>query len=196
MVTGARLFDLDGTLWDSYAFYSTIASEDGTTTSDAARAALLAGENVVALMRRLGLTRSAFRASLARHTEAVVPTLGMATVLDELQRRGNRLAVVTNVAGWIAEPVLHQLGFSDLFPVVVHAGSGAGKKPSPEPILAALDRLGTTDAFPAHVYIGDMEDDHRAAARAGIQFAWAKWGYGDPPSGVTVLRRPSDILRL
>jgi phosphoglycolate phosphatase len=100
------------------------------------------------------------------------------------------------LAGWIAEPVLDHLGVADLFPVVVHAGSGAGRKPSGQPIRAALDALGVNAASPAHVYIGDAVDDYRAATSAGIGFAWASWGYGAAPDGVRVMRHPSEILTL
>lgn len=196
MAAGARLFDLDGTLWDSYAFYSAIASEQGTITAEVARAALLGGENIVALMRRLALPRTRLSALLERPSPPVVPQAGMAEVLDELRRRGHPLAVVTNLAGWIAEPIVHHLGFSDVFRVVIHAGSRAGEKPNPQPILSALGRLGISDVSAAHAYIGDMEADHLAAARAGVRFAWATWGYGDAPAGVAVLRRPADILEL
>lgn len=196
MAGGARLFDLDGTLWDSYEFYSAIASEQRTITAEAARAALLGGENIVALMGRLGVPRTRFSALLERSSPPIVPQAGMAEVLDELRRRGHPLAIVTNLAGWIAEPIVHHLGLSDVFRVVIHAGSRVGRKPNPQPILSALGRLGISDVSAADAYIGDMEADHLAAARAGVRFVWATWGYGDAPAGVTALRSPADILEL
>jgi len=41
VAAGARLFDLDGTLWDSFAFYSAIVSRGGAITAEAASAEAL-----------------------------------------------------------------------------------------------------------------------------------------------------------
>ena len=188
MAAGARLFDLDGTLWDSFAFYSAIVSRGGAITAEAASAALLDGENVVSLMRRLGLPRNTLSGSLARSSAVVVPHDGMVAVLHELRERGHPLAVVTSLPGTFAHRILQQLGLADLFPVVIHAGSRAGRKPNPQPILAALMGLAVS-ASQAHVYIGDTDVDLEAANRAGVRFAWASWGYGDMSTNAAVLLR-------
>lgn len=195
MAPGARLFDLDGTLWDSFAFYGAVAAEQGTITAEAARDALIAGENVVTLMDRLGLGRRALASALARSTSVVMPHDGMAAVLEKLAARGHPLGVVTNLSGSIALPVIERLGLAERFGVVVHAGSGAGRKPSQRPILAALTELGMV-ASASHVYVGDHLADQEAAEAAGLRFAWAGWGYGTPPRGTAVLRDPAAILEL
>lgn len=195
MASGARLFDLDGTLWDSFTFYAAIAAEGGAITAETAREALISGESVMKLIARLGLRRSVMASALERSTAAVAPHEGMVAVLDKLASRGHPLGVVTNLSGSIALPVLERLGLADRFGVVVHAGSGAGHKPSPGPILAALARFGAV-AGPTHAYIGDHRGDQEAADAAGVRFAWAGWGYGTPRAGAVIVRRPADILDL
>ena len=43
-------------------------------------------------------------------------------------------------------------------------------KPAPEPLLAALDRLGVSPE--AAVFVGDTETDATTAAEAGVSFRW------------------------
>lgn len=60
---------------------------------------------------------------------------------------------------------------------MVTADDTTAHKPSPAPILKALDRLGA-DRRPA-VYVGDMSTDLAAARAAGIRFAGAEYGASD-----------------
>jgi phosphoglycolate phosphatase-like HAD superfamily hydrolase len=56
-------------------------------------------------------------------------------------------------------------------------------KPAPDHLLMAIAR---TNVDPAEtVYIGDMDVDHQAAMRAGVDYMHAAWGYGNIPDNRT-----------
>jgi phosphoglycolate phosphatase-like HAD superfamily hydrolase len=194
VASGARLFDLDGTLWDSFTFYASVAAESGAITAQAAREALAGGENVMKLVDRLGVPRRALVTALGRST-TLAPHGGLDDAIAHLAARGHPLGVVTNLSGTLAVPILERLNLDRYFAVLVHAGSGAGRKPDPRPILVALERLGAQPG-PAHIYVGDHHGDQTAADSAGIRFAWAGWGYGAPRPDATLLNAPEDLLAL
>jgi phosphoglycolate phosphatase-like HAD superfamily hydrolase len=50
-------------------------------------------------------------------------------------------------------------------------------KPKPDQLLRAAIEVGA-DPYNS-LYVGDMEVDRQAAKRAGFQYIYAKWGYGD-----------------
>jgi phosphoglycolate phosphatase-like HAD superfamily hydrolase len=191
----ARLFDLDGTLWDSYPWYAAVIGQSGRMSESDALALLRAGDSIVTMIRRLGLPHNTIERALGDGIGQVVGVRGVGDALDGLRLGGGLMGVVTSLPGRIAEPALQRLGFAEMFRVVIHAGSGAGSKPSPRPLLTALRDLGV-DIAPTHWYVGDTERDAIAASRAGISFAWVSWGYGTPPPDATVLHQPADILDL
>jgi phosphoglycolate phosphatase len=49
-------------------------------------------------------------------------------------------------------------------------------KPAPDHILYAIKQLNINASDV--IYIGDMVVDYEAAKRAGVDFAFASWGYG------------------
>jgi phosphoglycolate phosphatase-like HAD superfamily hydrolase len=191
----ARLFDLDGTLWDSFPFYASVLAPTLVMTEEEAINALRSGEPIVRLMRRVGLPRTAVEGALVSGSGLVVPWAGVRETIDELRRRNHPLGVVTALPGSIASAALQRLGLADNLPVVIHAGSGVPPKPSPAPLFAALAQLGVTQSSD-DLYVGDAPTDATAARRARMRFAWASWGYGAKPDGVTVLEAPAKVLDL
>lgn len=195
MASGSRLFDLDGTLWDSFPFYATLLGRAGSIAETDVIDALRQGESIVNLIGRVGVARDVVSRALRDGDGTVAAWHGTAEMLEGLTRRGHPLAVVTGLPGSIALPALERLGFAELVAVVIHAGSRVGSKPSAAPLVAALSRLSVGPSR-ADWYVGDTERDATAASRAGMNFAWASWGYGDQPVGARVLATPPDILDL
>ncbi|AHE98394.1 phosphoglycolate phosphatase [Thioalkalivibrio paradoxus] len=112
---------------------------------------------------------------LCRHT-ALFP--GMAEVLDELERLGLRVGVVTNKPAWLTEPLLDALGLSARLASIVSGDTLPQRKPAPEPMWLAARQSG---AEPGEmVYIGDAERDIAAGRAAGMHTLIAGWGYIDP----------------
>lgn len=130
------------------------------------------------------LERRWYVAGLAR----AGPRPGLPALLDDLARRGLRLALVTDHP---AEAKLEALGLAGRFQVVV-VGEALGKlKPAPEPLLAACRELGVEPAQLLHV--GDRaETDGESARRAGCAVHLVSpsgpidlGGVLEPPGGAT-----------
>jgi phosphoglycolate phosphatase len=110
------------------------------------------------------------------------PYPGVVETLDALAARGVRLAVVTNKFEDFARGVLTELDLIDRFECVI-GGDSLGKdadgkyraKPSPDPILSALERCGGGRM----IYIGDSSYDRDAARAADVPFIAASYGYCD-----------------
>ncbi|HII38992.1 TPA: HAD-IA family hydrolase [Candidatus Micrarchaeota archaeon] len=94
---------------------------------------------------------------------------GAKETLEKLRKQGIKTAIVTNGRKEYAESVLSYFKLEGLFDLVVSADDVAHVKPSPEPLLHALDhfKLKPWDAL----YLGDTELDARAAKAAKVHFA-------------------------
>ena len=92
-----------------------------------------------------------------------VPYPGIPELLQRLQQAGFRMAIVSNKA----DPAV-QL-------VAVGESPACSKKPAPDMVLAALQRLGSTadDA----IYLGDSEVDLQTARNSGLPCATVGWGF-------------------
>ncbi len=102
---------------------------------------------------------------------------GTAELLAEIHASGATVAVVTSKRLASAANTLEAAGLTDLLPLVVTLEDTALHKPSPEPLLLALDRLG---ARPEEaVYIGDAVVDVLAARAAGMAVVAVTWGAGE-----------------
>jgi pyrophosphatase PpaX len=103
------------------------------------------------------------------------PCAGILDALGALRAEGRELGVVTakrRATLALAFEVLPQL--RRYFDVTVGAEDTERHKPHPEPLLAALERLGS-DAADA-VYVGDSPFDVQAAKAAGMASVAVTWG--------------------
>jgi phosphoglycolate phosphatase len=100
---------------------------------------------------------------------------GAGAVLAALAGAGLRLGVCTNKPGGAATAILDALGLSTHLSIVVGGDAGPAKKPAPDLLLHAVDRLGArpTDA----VMVGDSGADVAAARAAGMAVVVVDWGY-------------------
>jgi 2-phosphoglycolate phosphatase len=136
-----------------------------------------------------------YRAAIAVET-ALFP--GMAEVLAYLEANVIHWGVVTNKPGWLTEPLLRAL---DLWPraaCVVSGDTLARRKPDPEPLWYACERMGVPPE--RSLYIGDAERDVQAGNRAGLITLVAGFGYlgvEDRPEDWGAdgfLERPTDLF--
>ena len=172
------LFDLDGTLLDSY--------EPITESLNAARAAFGLGaftrEEVVRMVghgleqlmaQALGQSNVAEGVRIFRERYQIVSLPksrllpGVEPTVKELSRRGYRMAVVTNKPAVFSRRILQHLSVSDLFPVL-YGPDLAPAKPNPEMIFRCLQDF-TCEPREA-VLVGDMLVDQETARNAGIPF--------------------------
>jgi len=156
---------------------------EALTWADATEAGQVAGEQI----------ESALRDYLARYLERCAeesaPMAGAAMLLGALRARGVRLACVTNKPIAIARRVLAELLPDAGFGCVLGGDSGAGVKPAPEPLLAAMRNLGAAPADT--LMIGDSRHDVHAARAAGVRVVCVAGGYNH---GEDIRRESPDLV--
>lgn len=109
-----------------------------------------------------------------RHDSMMKEYPGVRETLDELIRRGYRLAVVTSRRRFSSERSIELYGFGHYFDLLVAMDDVPEHKPLPRPILEALGGLG---AYPEEaIYVGDSPHDMAAGHAAGVVTAAALWG--------------------
>lgn len=188
----AALFDLDGTLLDTAP---DLAAAGNRMLGDIGRAALaearirdFIGKGIVNLVRQCleatgGGAEAEFERALAvfeRHylagiADATQPYPGVVDGLEALQAHGIALGCVTNKAGRFTELVLERTGLRDYFGVVVSGDTVARKKPHPDPLLHAAEKLG---AEPREtLMVGDSLNDVKSARAAGCPVVVVPYGY-------------------
>ena len=101
---------------------------------------------------------------------------GVAETLQELRRRGCRMAMVTNKTEFLSRKLLAVIGIDNYFEQILGADSLPFRKPSPEPILKVL-RDGAVPADRA-VMVGDSINDIAAGKKAGLITVACTFGYG------------------
>lgn len=195
----AVLFDLDGTLIDSAADLCAALNEllgrSGLPPVGVDDAKTMIGHGVRRLVERgfVFAGRSLSEAELdAEHktmvdeiygkhlTEFTTLVPGTAETVRRLHGQGRKLAVVTNKPDRFTRPVLDHFGLTPFFDVLIGADSGIEKKPAPDMLLAALDRMGVAPADA--VMVGDSVSDAASAHAAGVKSVLLEGGYTDIPA--------------
>jgi beta-phosphoglucomutase len=188
-MTGAVLWDLDGTLVDSagehwQAWLETVEADGLTVTREQFRKtfgqrndAILAGwfGDAVAAERR----RAIGHAKEARYRELVaagglVPLPGAAEWVRRLDGAGWRQAVASSAPRLNVEVVVRALGLAAHFGALVAAEDVEHGKPAPDVFLAAARRLAVPPS--RCVVVEDASAGIEAARRAGM----ASIGVGPP----------------
>lgn len=136
-----------------------------------------------------------YRERLSQKTR---PFPGIDELLAEIEARGLRWGVVTNKPGWLARPLLEQLGYAERAACIITGDCRALHKPNPHPIFEACRQL---MLLPAEcVMVGDDQRDIEAARRAGTPALAALFGYIGPDARVAdwkadgIIEHPLEIL--
>lgn len=191
----AVLIDLDGTLVDSAPDIVTAANrmlgELGAPPLPFETVSGFIGKGVPNLVRRTiqsspeaaSVSEAEAQAIFYRHYEQsngrfgkVFP--GVVQGLDILERRGYRLACVTNKPLAYTLPLLELMGLSSYFKAVVAGDSLLQMKPHPAPLFDACLQLGLSPKN--GVLVGDSEVDVAAARAAGMPVYIVRYGYPGP----------------
>ena len=105
------------------------------------------------------------------------PYPGIEDLLLSLRARGVKTGIISNKPDSAVQP-LYETFFSDTMDIAVGEREGIRRKPAPDTVLAAMERLG---AKPEQtLYVGDTEVDLETARRAGVDCAAVTWGFRDP----------------
>jgi phosphoglycolate phosphatase len=111
--------------------------------------------------------------------EASRPFEGLEAALDDLARRGFRLAVCTNKLEWLSKRRLDRLQLSRRFAAICGADTFGVSKPDPailqQTVLRAGGKLAST------IMVGDAGTDIGVARRAGVPVIGVSFGYTDIP---------------
>jgi pyrophosphatase PpaX len=178
------LFDLDGTVVDSGEII--LASMRHATRTVLAREipaeellAAVGGPRFEQVMHELDPVRGEELLRVYReHNEPLHAELrccpGMEDALLRLRDEGRRLGLVTAKRRRMVELAFQALQLAEIFDVVVCGEDTKRHKPDPEPILLALERLGSRAEDAA--YVGDSPFDIAAARAAGVYAVAVGWG--------------------
>jgi pyrophosphatase PpaX len=178
------LFDLDGTLIDSgpiilASFRHATSTVLGRDYSDAELLAAVGGSTLDEQMRRFDPERVEELVCCYRaHNEPAHATLEafvwIEPLLGRLHGEGRRLGIVTAKRRATVELAFARCALERWFDVVVASDDTTRHKPHPEPILRALELLGSRPEEAA--YVGDSPFDVRAAKAAGVYAIASAWG--------------------
>ena len=196
------LFDLDGTVVDSgkiilASFRHATRTVLGRELPDEILMRGVGGSSLLEQMRVLDAERAEELADVYRvrnqalHAE-LEPCPGVPEALARLKAEGRRLGIVTAKRREVAALSLSRLPANGVtFDVVVGADETALHKPHPEPILFALEALGTAPEQAA--YVGDSPFDVGAAKAAGTFAVAVTWG-GMHPLEATLAEGPDAVV--
>ena len=206
------IFDLDGTLLSSLADlaascnYALRTNGMPERTLDEVRR--FVGNGVKKLMERATLdglqnplfdkTLADFRQHYMKHNlDTTCPYEGVMPMLEELQRRGKKVAVVSNKFYAATQELCHHF-FGDLVTVAIGEREDIRKKPAPDTVIEALRQLNATAE--ESVYIGDSDVDIDTARNAGMPCISVLWGFRDKEfliehGATTLVATPQEILK-
>ncbi|MCR5208983.1 MAG: HAD family hydrolase [Lachnospiraceae bacterium] len=102
------------------------------------------------------------------------PYEGIPELLAEYDRRGYKLAIVSNKID-SAVKELNERFFYPSVKVAIGERKGIKRKPAPDTVFEALKELGS--APEEAVYIGDSEVDYMTAKNAGLPCISVLWGF-------------------
>lgn len=191
------IFDMDGTLADSFPFFISVqnqlAERHGFKAIAADEVAVVRHWTPQQLMRHVGLPKwklpfvaRSFMELMKESAASIKPFDDIDEVLRDLREGGLLLALVTSNSEENARKVLGAEIFGR-FAFVDGGASMFGKKPR---IRRALKACSVPAA--RAIYIGDQSVDGEAAGKAGVAFGAVSWGYGSPESLVAC--RPAEVF--
>ena len=207
------IFDIDGTLIDTIDMYmpamiDTLAQHGhpvapdkveqtkhdlfGITGRDALRLAGISEEEIPEMLKDW------FDLAYQRADRAKVIE-GIPEMLNTLANREDaKIAIATSkLADEYQEYFVNKYDFAKLFKVAITSADTKKHKPAPDPILAAMDKMGADPA--TTVYVGDTINDMKAAHAAGAKFAGALYSSANPDSSKDAdfpLMKPADLLKI
>jgi phosphoglycolate phosphatase len=207
----AVLFDLDGTLVDSYTALTEAVNHarrtHGLHELSSARIRELVGEGVERLLQRAfertELSSSILQAFESRYDDiCCAESRVLAEVeitLHQLSELGVRMAVCTNKPTVFSKKILDFLGLSRHFQAIVGPDVAGARKPEARHLAVTLESVGCPRE--EALFVGDMPLDVRAARNSGIDVAVVATGSStkeqltasDPDH---FLERFSDLLKI
>lgn len=184
------LFDLDGTVLDTYApILESMRYATKTVFGEAlpdSKLVSMVGQPLVTQMQAFAAERgcgSEIADELTRVyreynerdlDEKSFPFPGIPEAIASLKNAGFTVGVVTSKRAVLATKSLKAHGLFDAFACVNGAEDSAAHKPDPDPLLTAAKKLGVSPD--RCVYVGDSPYDLQAAHAANMPCGGVTWG--------------------
>jgi len=122
---------------------------------------------------------------------------GIDELLKTLEDKEIFWGIVTNKPGWLTDPLMEQMGYTNRAATIVSGDTTVERKPHPEPLFYACREI---NCEPSEcLYIGDAERDIIAGNAAGMITLTALFGYiesGDTPENWganAMIKHPKDV---
>ncbi len=181
------LFDLDGTLANTVGLIlscyrhtmrthrgAPLPDEDwirgmGTPLREQMRAFARSPEELEAMLLTYGTYQR------AHHDAMVGPYPQVVALLEALEAARVPRALVTSRRPELTQRTLRRCGIERHFDVIVTPDDVTHAKPHPEPVLVALERLGSPPRTRV-LFVGDSPHDIESGRAAGVRTAGALWG--------------------
>lgn len=207
------IFDLDGTLLDTLQDIADCANwtmaAHGYPTHETSSYRLRVGEGVRTLILRslpedrrdpatidrcVAVYRDEYSRNWDLHTR---PYAGVCDMLDELTRRGARMAVLSNKPDEFTHRCVSKFLPRWNFDVVLGATAHFPHKPDPASALEVARRMNVEPG--SIVYLGDSAIDMLTAVAAGMYPVGALWGFRDraeleSAGAKALISRPVELL--
>lgn len=173
----AILFDLDGTLVDSFGpirdSVNHVRATHGLPPITLETVKACVGNGLVRLLE-LTVPDGEPRRNAAQFTQHHETVLAAGTrmlpdvraTLEALSARGIKLGLCSNKPLALSQKVLSVLGLDSIFSIVLGPESVPNRKPAPDMLLCAAKLLGESPA--RMLYVGDMSLDVQTARAAGV----------------------------
>ena len=177
----AVLFDLDGTLVDSYTALAEAVNyarrQHGLHELSGARIRDFVGDGLDKLLQRAfesdRVPQSVRVAFESRYDEICCEEskvlADVEATLDELSKRDVAMAVCTNKPTSFSRKILEFLGLARHFRAIVGPDLAGARKPEAQHLLCTLESTGAEAA--EALFVGDMPIDVHAARNSGIDVA-------------------------
>lgn len=123
---------------------------------------------------------------------------GIMDLLEQLSKEGYKIAIVSNKFDAAVKNLNHAY-FGKYIKIAIGESIDVLKKPAPDTVFKALEKLGSIAA--RAVYVGDSEVDAETSKNAGITFVGVSWGFRDrevlEKIGVPyIIDKPLELLKI
>lgn len=196
-MSGALIFDFDGTLGDSFELAADIAYElTGLSPLPAAEVAKLRRLPLIKAVRRVGIPLHRLprlllsgRQAMHERIHEVAPFPGITETLQALHEAGYNMLIMSSNSEQNVRAFLRGNGL-ELYFSGVYGGVGLFGKAAALRKIIRRNGLKAAECF----YIGDEERDIIAAARAGVRPVAVTWGY--QAAEALAARRPYAMIKM
>lgn len=174
------VFDLDGTLIDSEDLFVSSLKESlqhfGLPVDDRVNKAFgLSGTDIGKLLEipaNIGKDFALYWYTLQCHSTEFKDTKRALSVLKEA---GYTIGIVSSRDSILTRDTIKRESFEQFIDIVYESEKTGKYKPDPAPLLAYLEDNALQKS--EMLYIGDLTTDKECAMSAGVDFAYAGWGW-------------------